>query len=74
MSRSIGSTPLPDELTGYPLYEDFDAALGAVRPDAVSINSWPDTHAEYACKAMRAGAHSWRDGRRSASRPAHTEL
>jgi predicted dehydrogenase len=57
MSRSIKSSPVPDELKGYPLFEDFDAALATTRPDAVSINSWPDTHAEYATKAMQAGAH-----------------
>ena len=57
MSRSIKSKPIPDELKGYPLFEDFDAALAATKPDAVSINSWPNTHAEYAIKAMNAGAH-----------------
>ena len=57
MSRSIKSKPVPDELSGYPLFEDYDAALEATRPDAVSINSWPNTHAEYAIKAIHAGAH-----------------
>jgi len=57
MSRSIKTKQIPDELKGYPLFEDFDAALAATRPDAVSINSWPNTHAEYSIKAMNAGAH-----------------
>lgn len=57
MSRSMKSTPVPDELKGYPLFEDFDEAVAATRPDAVSINSWPNTHAEYAIKAMEADAH-----------------
>ena len=57
MSRSIKSKTLPDELKGYPLFEDFDTALAATKPDAVSINSYPNTHAEYAIKAMNAGAH-----------------
>ena len=57
MSRTIKSKPVPDELKGYPLFEDFDTALAATKPDAVSINSWPNTHAEYAIKAMNAGAH-----------------
>ena len=57
MSRSIKSKALPDELKGYPLFEDFDEALAATKPDAVSINSWPNSHAEYAIKAMDAGAH-----------------
>jgi len=57
MSRSIKSKPVPDELKGYPLFEDYDEALRVAKPDAVSINSWPNTHAEYAIKAINAGAH-----------------
>lgn len=57
MSRSIKSKKIPDELKGYPLFEDYDEALRAAKPDAVSINSWPNTHAEYAIKAINAGAH-----------------
>jgi predicted dehydrogenase len=57
MSRSIKSATIPDELTGLPLFEDFDTALATLKPDAVSINSWPNTHASYAIKAMEAGAH-----------------
>ena len=58
MSRSINSqSNLPDDLTGYPRFEDFDAAMAETRPDAVSINTWPNTHAEYALKALNAGCH-----------------
>ncbi len=57
MSRSIKSKPVPDELAGYPLFEDYDEALATAKPDAVSINSWPNSHAEYAIKAFEAGAH-----------------
>jgi len=57
MSRSIKGKPVPEELAGYPLFEDYDAALAETKPDAVSINSWPNTHAEYAIKAINAGAH-----------------
>ena len=57
MSRSIRSKPLPDELRRYKLFENFDEALAATKPDAVSINTWPNTHAEYAIKAMESGAH-----------------
>lgn len=57
MSRSIKSKKIPDELASYPLYEDFDVAMKEARPDAVSINSWPNTHAEYALKAFAAGCH-----------------
>ena len=57
MSRSIKTKEMPAELKGYPLFEDFDTALAATKPDAVSINSWPNSHAEYAIKAINAGAH-----------------
>jgi predicted dehydrogenase len=57
MSRAIKSREIPDELRGYPLFEDFDEALRTSGPDAVSINSWPNSHAEYAIKAINAGAH-----------------
>ncbi|HEV7277391.1 MAG TPA: Gfo/Idh/MocA family oxidoreductase [Devosiaceae bacterium] len=57
MSRSIRNKAIPEELKDYPLFEDYDEALRVAQPDAVSINSWPNTHAEYAIKAMNAGAH-----------------
>ncbi len=58
MSRSIKSQDnLPDDLAGYPRFEDFDTAMAETRPDAVSINTWPNTHAEYALKALGAGCH-----------------
>lgn len=57
VSRTIKSKSIPDELQGYPLYEDYQEALNATKPDAVSINTWPNTHAEFAITAMRAGAH-----------------
>ena len=58
MSRSIkGRKDIPEQLSGYPLYEDFDQALAETRPDAVSINSWPNTHAELALKAFDANCH-----------------
>jgi predicted dehydrogenase len=58
MSRAINSrTDLPGELTAYPRFQDFDQALRETRPDAVSINTWPNTHADYAIRAMGAGCH-----------------
>ncbi|MFO1068967.1 MAG: Gfo/Idh/MocA family oxidoreductase [Geminicoccaceae bacterium] len=59
MSRTIRSKKdkLAPELQGYPLYEDYAQALRETRPDAVSINTYPNTHAEYAIAAMDAGAH-----------------
>jgi len=45
------------EFPGVPLYEDYTAALATAKPDAVSINTWPDTHAAYAKQAFAAGCH-----------------
>jgi predicted dehydrogenase len=58
MSRSIrGRNDLPASLAGLPRFENFDEALTKTKPDAVSINTWPDTHAAYALKAFDAGCH-----------------
>src|SRR5690606_14998257 len=57
MSRNIKSSKIPQELSGYDLFEDFDEALATAKPDAVSINSWPNSHADYAIRAMDAGCH-----------------
>lgn len=51
------SPDLPDRLRGYPQYRDYREALAASRPDAVSICTWADTHADFAIAAMQAGAH-----------------
>ena len=56
-SRTIKSKTIPEELSSYPLFENYEAALAELKPDAVSINTWPNTHADYAIKAMDAGAH-----------------
>jgi len=42
---------------GYELFGDFETALKQTQPDAVSISTYPDTHAPYALAAMDAGAH-----------------
>jgi predicted dehydrogenase len=41
----------------YPQFSDYAEALAATRPDAVSINTYPDTHADYAKQAFAAGCH-----------------
>jgi predicted dehydrogenase len=38
-------------------YDDYGKALAAVKPDVVSICTWPDTHADFAVRAFEAGAH-----------------
>lgn len=48
---------LPVALQGYPLFEDFDTALAATKPDLVVVATYSDSHADYACAAMAAGAH-----------------
>jgi predicted dehydrogenase len=58
VSRSIESrTDLPEQLAGYPRFPDFDRALREARPEAVSINTWPNSHADYAIRAMDRGCH-----------------
>lgn len=42
---------------GYPVFTDYREALEITRPDAVSISTYPDTHAEYAEMAFDAGCH-----------------
>lgn len=56
-TRSIEGMSLPAALQNVPRFTDFDEALSAVKPDVVSINTWSDTHAPYAIRAMEAGAH-----------------
>ena len=41
----------------YPLFEDFDQALIATQPDAVCISTYPDTHEEFALKALDTNCH-----------------
>ncbi len=55
--RRIAKRELPDALKGAQKFDDFDTALAALKPDVVSINTLPDTHAQFAIKAMEAGAH-----------------
>jgi predicted dehydrogenase len=47
---------LPAELKAYPMLASFEAGL-ALQPDLVSINTYTDSHAAYAVRAMQAGAH-----------------
>ena len=41
----------------YPQFSDYAQALAATKPDAVSINTYPDTHAAYTKQALAAGCH-----------------
>jgi len=47
---------VPDELADYPMFNSFDDAM-STNPDLVVIATYSDSHADYACMAMDAGAH-----------------
>jgi len=51
------NSPVAAPLDSYPVFHDFDTALEALKPDLVSINTYSDTHADFAIQAMDAGAH-----------------
>lgn len=53
----LGRLDLPPELAELPRFDNYGDALSTLEPDAVSINTWGDTHAEYALMAFEAGAH-----------------
>ena len=55
--RHIASRILPDALKSVERFDNFETALSALKPDVVSINTLPDTHAQFAIMAMEAGAH-----------------
>lgn len=48
---------LSTELGGVATFNDFETALEQTRPDVVSINTYPDTHADYVRKGLNANAH-----------------
>jgi predicted dehydrogenase len=51
------STPrLDPELHGYVVEPDFHAALHRLKPDLVCVSTYSDSHADFACAAMEAGA------------------
>ena len=47
---------LPEALTAYEILPSFPDALKALKPDLCSINTYSDSHADYAVMAMEAGA------------------
>ncbi|MFY9345096.1 MAG: Gfo/Idh/MocA family oxidoreductase [Planctomycetota bacterium] len=48
---------LAQELGGSPTFADFEQAYRTTRPDVVSINTYPDTHAAIARTAITGGSH-----------------
>jgi predicted dehydrogenase len=55
--RRIAQRDLPAEFAGAARFADYGEALAKTKPDVVSINTWSDSHADYAIQAMEAGAH-----------------
>ncbi len=55
--RRIAGRTLPPALAHAKKFDNFDKALAELKPDVVSINTLPDTHEDFAIKAMEAGAH-----------------
>jgi len=49
--------PLAAELGGVAEFDDVATAIAETKPDVVAINSYPDTHFDYAKLALEAGAH-----------------
>jgi predicted dehydrogenase len=49
--------PLLEELSGYEIRRSFEASLRELRPDVASINTYSDSHADYAVMALEAGCH-----------------
>jgi predicted dehydrogenase len=45
------------ELSGYSVTPSYEEALRTLRPELVSINTYTDSHADYAVMAMEQGAH-----------------
>ena len=54
---SVRRAEVAVELGGLDEYDDYYEALRLTKPDVVSINTYPDTHAEYANAALDAGCH-----------------
>jgi predicted dehydrogenase len=58
VSTGKSKTVLNEKLGGgYDLYSAIDEALVKTKPDAVCISTYPDTHEEFALKALARGCH-----------------
>ncbi len=58
VSRGRSKEELNSKLGGgYPLFDDYETALKASKPDAVCISTYPETHEPYAILALRQGCH-----------------
>jgi predicted dehydrogenase len=57
VNRSAPPKGLDPELGGYAIHKEFLPALRELKPDAVSINTYSDSHAAFAIAALEQGAH-----------------
>jgi predicted dehydrogenase len=42
---------------GFPLFDHFEEALKSTKPDAVCLSTYPDTHEDFAIRALESGCH-----------------
>lgn len=58
VSTGKSKEKLNDKLGGgYQLFNNFESALEATKPDAVCISTYPDTHEAFAIKSFENGCH-----------------
>ena len=58
VSRGSSKEVLNEKLGGgYQLFNNYEEALDITMPEAVCISTYPDTHEEYAIKALEKGCH-----------------
>ncbi|NVJ85254.1 MAG: Gfo/Idh/MocA family oxidoreductase [Algoriphagus sp.] len=58
VSRGESKSRLNKKLgADYALFDDLDSGLDQTKPDAVCISTYPDTHEEFALKALDHGCH-----------------
>lgn len=58
VSRTPASrNQVSEELGGLPTFNSFEQALATTGPDIVSINTYPDTHADYVRMGLEASCH-----------------
>ena len=50
-------SPLSKSLGGIREFDDFEKALNECKPDVVSINTYTESHKDYAIKSLNYGAH-----------------
>ncbi|SFO50197.1 Predicted dehydrogenase [Algoriphagus ornithinivorans] len=58
VARGESKNRLNEKLkSNYPLFDKYEDALAQSKPDAVCISTYPDTHEEFAIKALEADCH-----------------